>query len=152
MVRALAGDVWGDNEGPITPRHVEVATEVVRRKVLVGLADDGRLSDSLERFDRHLGKWDEVVRGGDVARCQEERLGLAAQMEASMAPAVDPQSEVYAELARRNWADVQLYHYVRGLYRASRAGNVMLNWQRDCDEVGDGKVRAPTRDYVLPRY
>jgi len=153
MVRSLSGEFFSRHKragaGPITAQHVEVVKEVVRRKILVGLAEE--MGRTLDRFEAYFG-WRSGAGGTSLplsgseegracAKQAEDRYASTdlvdawppriggggggddtGEMEGGVGSArVGADSEEYVELARRNWADVQLYAYARVLFSEQAA-------------------------------
>ena len=109
MVHVLTNEA----KNPITMPHIEVAKDIVRRKVMVGITEI--LEKSLIRFEKYFGWWETVSTDTNILRCQKNHLTRInnSYFEYIM---VDSGSEEYDEIARRNWADIQLYHYAKKLF------------------------------------
>ena len=109
LVRLLTNEI----EGPVTMSHLEVAKEIVRRKVLVGIAEF--LEESIVRFEQYFGWWDMVSTTVGMMRCQHDYV-VKSDVYFQQTQVI-PGTEEYEEIAMKNWADIQLYDYAMMLFQ-----------------------------------
>ena len=114
----------GKKSGALGPEHMVLAKKIVRNKILVGLYTD--METSLSRFDRYFG-WTNHARekaGGFQAR--EETTEQANKCRAAFVeagddrhnhPTVEPKSKEWDLIARQNKYDLELYEYIKQLYK-----------------------------------
>ena len=105
--------------GQLTERHVAMAKEIMRRKVVIGLID--KFGDSLKRFELYFDWWQTKIKSDPESKmkCQQARA-LASQNHVHHP---DPlgSSAAFVKLANLNWADVQLYNYAIELFDEQQA-------------------------------
>jgi len=104
MVRALTHKMTGAISSADTAR----AKEILRRKCLVGLAEN--MEESFTRFHHFFGF-------GDIAQlqCVLDRLASTV-LNNHEQPALAKTSEAWMLLAKKNWADIRLYEYAQHLF------------------------------------
>ncbi|KAL7519898.1 hypothetical protein ACHAWX_004652 [Stephanocyclus meneghinianus] len=107
MVRSLVNKL----EGPLDPDDVKIAKEILSQKCLVGLMD--RMEESVVRFHAYFGFGNDAAL--NCARQQYTTKGSkVAEQNSHSHPALDPNGETYALLAKKNRLDIILYdHAVR---------------------------------------
>mmetsp|Transcript_22261 Transcript_22261/g.65951 ORF Transcript_22261/g.65951 Transcript_22261/m.65951 type:complete len:272 (+) Transcript_22261:123-938(+) len=109
VVRSLTNEF----EETVGAQHLEVAKEILRRKILVGIME--AFDQSVVRFEQYFGWWDGVANDVGVLRCQRSRMSQGDNRFDH--PKVGPGSVEYLTLADRNWADVELYNYAKELFQ-----------------------------------
>ena len=107
MVRLLTNELFE----PVTMNHLDVAKEVLRRKVIVGTLEN--LDESLVRFEKYYGWWKGIQLDPGQQLCQLNYLKeLVAVNDYNDAP-----TDALRVLTSLNWADVQLYRHVELLFQ-----------------------------------
>jgi hypothetical protein len=103
--------------GGLTEQHVNLAKEILRRKVLVGLME--KFDESLKRFETYFGWWENVVQKdfARVIQCQESRKTDTSTRNEVTHPMPKEESTAYQLLSQRNWADVIVYDYAVQLFK-----------------------------------
>jgi len=140
VVRMLAD--LNENQKP-TIDDLELAMEIVRRKVLVGLMD--RMEESIAIFDQYFG----FAPGLDFdeqwfMECKfNKALGGGANRNFNK-KTVDPESDTYKNIARRNRHDRELYAYIVQLFETRK----QLEWV----DMSHGGGRVNGRVYDVPNY
>jgi len=100
----------------LTDHHLNTAMEVIRRKFIVGLADE--MEVSMRRFEAIFG-WDQASEGGHFEIRSGESIACGQW------PIYQPQqlvlegSEVHTLLRKKNMFDVRLFEYIK--YRFTHA-------------------------------
>jgi len=107
MTRFLTNEMTG----MVTTHHLEIAKEILRRKVLVGLTID--MENSFERFGKYLG-WNEDPLSKDQKHCLKGYLaGGSNQNKHAIA---EEATKGWRILRGNNLLDLELYDYVLQLY------------------------------------
>ena len=114
----------GKKSGALGPEHMVLAKKIVRNKILVGLYTD--LETSLSRFDRYFG-WTDHAREKDIGfQAREETTEQANKCRAAFVeagddrhnhPTVEPNSKEWDLIVRQNKYDMELYDYIKQLYK-----------------------------------
>merc|ERR1712232_546119 len=91
--------------GALQRSDIDLAKEILRRKCLVGIFDDDRLNDSLQRFEKFFG-WNLY---SDAVSCQKRNLELGASNYEY--PHLPPETFAYTLLLRQNKFDMELFGY-----------------------------------------
>uniref|UniRef100_A0A7S4K3Y2 Sulfotransferase family protein n=1 Tax=Odontella aurita TaxID=265563 RepID=A0A7S4K3Y2_9STRA len=104
MVRTLLNKVGFD----VTPEDVEVCKDILRRKFVVGIAEEKWFDASVVRFERYFGWWNQfkVSTNMTVNHCHYDRIKKGGHFGSH--PKAQKHSEAYDILASRNWADMEL--------------------------------------------
>jgi len=105
MVRMLSNEAAAVDE-----RHLEIAKDVVRKKIVVGLLSN--MEESMQRFYSYFG-WER--KSGDWNPC-EHRLLFDELLNANVHKKVDKVSKTWGLLAANNALDVALYEYAVELF------------------------------------
>jgi hypothetical protein len=97
------------------PYHLAQAKILLKQKAVIGLTS--RLEDSIERFEQYFG-WMANIQDAkrDHEKCQTALL-LEQNAATQIHPILERRSEVWTQLYRRNWFDIELYTYASELYR-----------------------------------
>jgi len=110
MVRSLVNKL----EGPLDPDDVKIAKEILSQKCLVGLMD--QMEESVVRFHAYFGFGNDAAL--NCARQQYTTKGSkAAEQNSHSHPALDPNGEAYALLAKKNRLDIILYDHAMRLFQ-----------------------------------
>jgi len=120
IVRALVNKFTG----PLSPDDLNVAKDILRRKCIIGIIED--FSDSINAFDSYLNLYPnmnvyiekalEHESRTDFVKSCEEKLHKGSGSNSHSHPKVDPESEEYDILKRKNAWDMQLWPYIQELY------------------------------------
>jgi len=103
LVRVLTNDPIK----PLTDQHVDAAKEIIRRKLLVGFADN--LHESFRRFAQYF-RWPVDQKHMDCVQLWLNHVGHPVP------------SDVEAEaLAQTQWADLELYEYALSIFEDQTA-------------------------------
>mmetsp|Transcript_26917 Transcript_26917/g.39000 ORF Transcript_26917/g.39000 Transcript_26917/m.39000 type:complete len:410 (-) Transcript_26917:472-1701(-) len=137
VVRMLAD--LKENQKP-TYEDLELAMEIVRRKILVGLMD--HMEESIAIFDQYFGfqpglNFDEQW----YMDCRTNKAFGGANHNTKKKK-VDPESGTYKNLARRNRYDRELYSYVVHLFETRK--------QLEGVDMSHGVGRVNGRVYAVP--
>mmetsp|Transcript_9602 Transcript_9602/g.11235 ORF Transcript_9602/g.11235 Transcript_9602/m.11235 type:complete len:539 (+) Transcript_9602:120-1736(+) len=101
-------------EGDLTDVHLNLAMEVVRRKVIVGLMSE--IEATMERFERFF-RWTYHVNPPNQENCRESLLGGGSNSNSKNKKEKPvPGSEAWELLSWQNNYDLQLYEYVESLF------------------------------------
>ncbi len=108
MVRLLANVA---NSGDVTPDELQVANDVLRQKVVVGIQE--WFEASVVRFEQYFGWWDKynVTTDATVNQCHSDQVAAMPNY-----PSIISGGETWQTLAVRNWADLELYSYAKRLF------------------------------------
>jgi len=137
VVRMLAD--LKENQKP-TYEDLELAMEIVRRKILVGLMD--HMEESIAIFDQYFGfqpglNFDEQW----YMDCRTNKAFGGANHNTKKKK-VDPESGTYKNLARRNRYDNELYAYIVHLFETRK--------QLEGVDMSHGVGRVNGRVYAVP--
>jgi hypothetical protein len=106
--------------GVIDAADVQVAVEIMRRKMIVGFVDD--MKESISRFETYFG-WSavDIYRGGELkpaAECKATYLDKESRggSNSNKHPPVLPGSEAHRLLSDLNWADIILYEKAKTIF------------------------------------
>jgi hypothetical protein len=117
MVRSMVSKRAG---GVIDATDVQVAVEIMRRKMIVGFVDD--MKESIRRFETYFG-WSavDIYRGGELkpaAECKATYLDKESRggSNSNKHPPVLPGSEAHRLLSDLNWADIILYEKAKTIF------------------------------------
>lgn len=110
LVRYLANVM----ERKLTDKDLDVAKEVLRRKVLVGLLEEK--SESMMRFSKMFG-W--RLKEGADSECHEMRLQWAWTGKHRHSP-VEEGSDLWNLIMKQNEFDMKLYDYAVELFKEQR--------------------------------
>lgn len=108
MVRFLTNEM----KGILTRDHLDVAKEILKRKVLVGLTSD--MKTSFERFMTYFG-WNKDPLSVDQEHCITKYLSNGSNRNEYMP--LEQDSEGWKLLKRNNNLDLELYDFVLQLYK-----------------------------------
>ena len=97
LVRILTNEPMKD----LTPDHIDAAKEVIRRKLIIGFADN--LDESFQRFAQYFG-WPVGTRLDCVQHFRR------------FAEYAVPNDVEAAALAHTQWADLELYEYALSIF------------------------------------
>jgi len=100
-------------EKKLTEKDVQVAKEVLRRKVLIGMYDD--ILESMQLFQSHF-HWTEDE-DDLVTQCTERAAEEGMSKEESVDPPLEEGSEAWNLLMEQNQYDMDLYMYARALHQ-----------------------------------
>lgn len=110
LTRQLSNTPGGD----LTDEHLNLAMEVVRRKVMVGLMSE--IEATMERFERFF-RWTYHVNPPNQENCRESLLGGGSNSNSkNKKNKPEPGSEAWELLSWQNNYDLQLYEYVESLF------------------------------------
>jgi hypothetical protein len=111
MVRFLSNELVGD----LTPRHLDIAKEVLRRKCLVGLLEEK--TGSFLRFQKFFG-WQ--FYNEEMHDCQDKILNWhwSNKHKHDLVEEGSPEWEL---LYKQNILDMELYNYAKQLYVEQRS-------------------------------
>jgi len=116
---SYAEDNWltrylsNDPENELTNAHVEVAKDMIRRKVLIGLAD--RREESMERFEKFFG-WKYIFHPEKQEECRSALLAKGDDSDNPDMLVPKLGSYPYELLSQKNLYDIELYEYVVSLF------------------------------------
>ena len=111
MVRSLTNVM----SGPLDESHLNVAKEIIRRKFLVGILDEK--TESLRRIEAYFG-WNLPSRVSQ--KCKNNMFYFEPQSKNIHEP-VNKDSREYMILKERNFFDLELYEYAKGLFEEQRS-------------------------------
>uniref|UniRef100_A0A7S4KA88 Sulfotransferase domain-containing protein n=1 Tax=Odontella aurita TaxID=265563 RepID=A0A7S4KA88_9STRA len=122
----MTKSLLGANEytPPLTDGDRDVALEILKRKILVGLADD--IPASVRRFEKYFG-WDKTLAAGDASmvECRNDLMekvpAQGNKQQSSKGFGVEEGDEVWMLLAERNRYDLEVYEFARYLWRIQAA-------------------------------
>ncbi len=97
-----------DDKGKITDHHIDLAKEILKQKVLIGIEE--RFDESIIRFQNYFG-W----HSQDQKSCMDEQK-MKAVLQRKPHPVMEGESAAYRLLAKRNWADMELYRFAVRLF------------------------------------
>ena len=101
--------------GKLTHSDMLMAKKIVKFKCLVGLYDD--IETSLARFQRYFG-WNSQESKETNAKIKQCRSEKVTQGDKNVAhPTVRQGSVAYQAIVRQNMFDMELYEYVKKIYR-----------------------------------
>lgn len=101
-------------EGDLSDDDLNLAMEVIRRKVMVGLMTE--IEATMERFERFF-RWTFHVNPPNQDICRETLLGGGSNTNSkNKKKKPEPGSEAWDLLAAQNNYDLQLYEYVESLF------------------------------------
>lgn len=106
MTRFLSNELERD----LTPRHLEVAKEVLRKKCLIGLLE--KKAESFDRFEKFFG-W--TYPNKHSKECRDRLLNWGWSNKHSH-PLIEPGSSAWDLLSKKNYFDMQLYEYSKQLF------------------------------------
>jgi len=106
LTRTLVNKTTAD----LSDGDVQVAMDVIRRKILVGLLN--KKEESMERFEKYFG-WKYSIHPKNQEKC---RTRLLATMPGDLKEPLKPGMPAYDMLASVNHYDMQLYEYVETLF------------------------------------
>jgi len=103
-----------NENGKLSPDHLEIAKEILRRKCLIGLAEEPL--ESIERFTKYFHWYDEETHN---SLCQEN---IIEEVKRSYQDHTPPEEggEVWNLLMTHNQYDIDLYQYARELFDEQR--------------------------------
>jgi len=114
----------GKKSGALGPEHMVVAKKIVRNKILVGLYTD--METSLSRFDQYFGWTNHAREKAGGFRAREEAVEQANKCRSAFVeagdnrhnhPSVEPNSKEWNLIVRQNKYDMELYDYIKQLYK-----------------------------------
>lgn len=116
MVRMLIDKPGFD----VTPEDVETAKHILRRKVVVGIAEEKFYDLSVVRFERFFGWWEDyaVMTNMTVNHCHHKVISRGGHFGSH--PRSKADSEEFKILTTRNWADMELYMYAKQLFKRQK--------------------------------
>lgn len=106
MTRFLTNEM----SGTVTRKHLEIAKEIIRRKIFVGLTLD--LEHSFERFIKYFG-WENGILTGQQRSCLKDYLSTGSNRNNHR---VEEDSMGWRVLRGNNLLDLELYDYVLQIY------------------------------------
>jgi len=110
----LTRHLSGRYGGKLSLHHLDLARELLRRKFVVGIADD--LPGSARLFGTYFGWWDGTA---DAALAAEDCVGnIFGALSDRSRPSVEEGSEGWKLLMAQNWFDLRLYEYAEHLFRS----------------------------------
>ena len=110
----LTRHLSGRYGGKLSLQHLDLARELLRRKFVVGIADD--LPGSARLFGTYFGWWDGT---GDASIVAGECVGNIFDALSDRAPpTVEEGSEGWKLLMAQNWFDLKLYEYAKHLFKS----------------------------------
>jgi radical SAM superfamily enzyme YgiQ (UPF0313 family) len=99
---------------------IQVAVEIMRRKMIVGFMDD--MTESIRRFETYFG-WSavDIYHNGNLkpaAECRTKYFDKESggRSNSNKHPPVLPGSEAHKLLSDLNWADIILYENAKALF------------------------------------
>jgi len=110
-------------DGQLFPKHLDIAKQVLKNKALIGLLEE--FDESIERFEQYFG-WDELLLQSAAGEIDSPILKKHAECQARLIsdkvnghnhPPLDPKSDIWVELHRRNWFDMELYNFAVELFK-----------------------------------
>jgi hypothetical protein len=113
MVRILA-DVSRSKH--VTPEQLELAKNILRQKVLVGIQES--FEASVVRFEQYFGWFQKynVATDARVNQCHTDQVASMPNF-----PEIATDGEAWQTLSVRNWADLELYEYAKHLFTQQNA-------------------------------
>ena len=107
--------------GALEQSDLDVATEIVRRKMIIGFMSD--MTESFRRFEAYFG-WSavDIYRQGMLKPADECKAKYLDKEKGGGAnthnhPPVVPDTEAWRLLAQLNWADIALYQKAQEIYK-----------------------------------
>jgi len=97
-------------EGDLSDDDLNLAMEVVRRKVIVGLMTE--IEATMERFERFF-RWTYHVNPSPQETCRENHIN---SLEKEHLQPLNPESEVWEVLSLQNNYDLQVYEYIESVF------------------------------------
>jgi len=112
MTRQL---VHVDSSTPLNMGHLQLAMDVIRRKVFVGLMS--RFEESLERFEA-IFQWKYTFNPTEQEACRESMLAIGSNVSPRGRgnPVPPPGTPAYNFILSHNKFDMQLYKYAESLF------------------------------------
>ncbi len=107
MVRWLVGK---PTDKLLTEQDLELAKDILRRKVLILLTEE--MSTSIDRLIRFMG-WDVDEEG---RKCLDENTSKVGGHNINLHREIDVGSEEYSLMREKNRFDVELYNFALGLF------------------------------------
>jgi hypothetical protein len=109
----LTRELSGAERRNVTEEHLQIAMDVVRRKILVGLLS--RKEETMERIEQFF-EWKFRVNPKNQERCREGLLAKGSNINAQKEEIALPGTSTYQLLVSLNKLDLQLYHYIEVLF------------------------------------
>jgi hypothetical protein len=102
------------HDATLTVADLDVAKEVLRRKVIVGIFE--WFDVSIVRFEKYFGWWTSanVMQNYTINNCHYDFIEGGDHQ--GNHPPVPHKETTYKRLEVRNWADNELYHYAKNLF------------------------------------
>lgn len=113
VVRTLV-DKIGTN---VVPGDVEKAKHILRRKFIVGIAEEKFFDVSVVRFEKYFKWWESkgVMTNMTTNHCHHDVIKKGGHFGSH--PKFNKDSPEYKKLMSRNWADMELYVWAKGLFK-----------------------------------
>ena len=115
------GRVVNQRGGALEQSDLDVAIEIMRRKMIIGFMSD--MTESFRRFEAYFG-WSavDIYRQGMLKRADECKAKYLDKEKGGGAnthshPPVVPDTEAWRLLAQLNWADIALYQKAQEIYK-----------------------------------
>lgn len=111
VVRSLVGL---DSTMTVLPEHVHLASDILRRKFVVGIFE--WFDKSIMRFEKYFGWWEvhDILANMTVNNCHFKATRWSDHV--GNHPRVPKGEDTYSIIMTRNWADVELYHEAKTLF------------------------------------